>query len=109
MYNDILALSKYIYIPVQANCCWFKEYIKTMDLEVWFKPFKSDPIILYRVNKIGTEIFILYIYYKLVIRDKPVLMGILNYIRNEYTTRLTSPLEEFLLSIAVHVDIVTRW
>ena len=41
MYEDILALNKYIYGIVQAECCWFKEYIKTINLKVDINQFKT--------------------------------------------------------------------
>ena len=33
MHNDILEPLKVVYGLVQAVCCWFKEYIKTMALK----------------------------------------------------------------------------
>ena len=36
-YKDILTLIKSIYSILQEETCWFKEYIKTMNLKEGFK------------------------------------------------------------------------
>ena len=59
-YKYILPLIKYIYGLVQAERCWFEEYIKTMTPKAGFKQFKTGPCLLYRVNELRTEIFIVY-------------------------------------------------
>ena len=60
-YEDILTLIKYIYSIVQAECRWFKEYIKTMNQKAGLEKCKTDPCLLYRVNELGTAIVIVYV------------------------------------------------
>ena len=56
-----MTLIRSIYSLIQAVHCWFKEYTKTMNLKVGFKQWNTYTCILYRVNEIGTIIFIVYI------------------------------------------------
>ena len=74
MYEYILTLIKYIYGLLQSARCCVKEYIKTITPKVIFKKFKSNTCLLYMVNELGTEIFIVYVDDMLEIGDKTELM-----------------------------------
>ena len=74
MYKYILTLIKYIYSLVEAARYCFKGYINTMTLKAGFKQWKTDPCILWRVNKLETVIVIVYVYDTLEIGYKPALM-----------------------------------
>ena len=75
MYKDILTLIKSIYDFGQASYFWFKEFIKTMTLKALFKPFKTEPFILCRLNELETVIVIVYVDYRLSVGDKPALVN----------------------------------
>ena len=77
MYKDILTLIKYNYDLLQAENLWFKVYIKTTTLKSGFKQCKTDSFLLYRVNKLGTVIVIIYIYDMLEMGDKPAFMNMI--------------------------------
>ena len=64
----------YNYGLVQAAGYRFKEYINKMTLKAGFKQCKTDPSLLWRVNKLETVIVIVYVYDTLEIGDKPTLM-----------------------------------
>ena len=77
MYEDISTLIKYIHGLLQATRCWFKEYIKIMNLKAGFKKWNTDPSILYRVNELGTLIVIIYVDDTLAFRGKTALVNII--------------------------------
>ena len=81
MYDDILTLIKYICGLIKSARCWFKEYIKTMTLNVGFKQCNTYPSLLYRVNELGNLIFIVYIDDTLTIGDKPSLVDMIELIK----------------------------
>ena len=80
MYEDILTLIKSIQGILQAEFFWFKEHINKMTLKAVSKQWITNPSILYRVNEIGTLIFIIYVDDNLKFRDKPELVNIIEYI-----------------------------
>ena len=80
-YEDILTPIKSIYGIVQAERCWFKEYIKKMTQKAVFKQCNTDPCILYIVNELGTAIFIIYVDDTLEIGVKPVLIDTIECIK----------------------------
>ena len=59
-YEGILKLIKSIYSLVQASRCWFKEYTNTVTPKSMLKKFKTDTCLLYRLDELGTDIFIIY-------------------------------------------------
>ena len=77
IYNDMLTLIKHIYVILQATCCQFKKYINTMNIKAGFRQCKTGTCLLYRVNELGTEIVIVYVYGTLKIRDKTTLIDII--------------------------------
>ena len=44
-----------------------------------FKQYKMDPCLLYRVNELGTEIFIVYVYDTMEIEENTALMDTIEY------------------------------
>ena len=82
MYKDILTIIKSINDLVVSARFWFKEYIKTMTLKVGFKKCKTDPCLLYRVNKLGTAIVIVYKYDMLAMAENQHCWVQLNASRN---------------------------
>ena len=80
-YEYILTLIKSTHGLVQAARFLLKEYINTMTLKAGFKQWKTNTCLLYRANELGTEIFILYVYGTLAIRDKLALMDMLERIK----------------------------
>ena len=81
-----MTLIKSIYGLIQAARLWFKEYIKTMALKAGFKKCNTGPCLLYRVNELGTIIFIIYVDGTLEIGYKLALMNTIECIRKEYVT-----------------------
>ena len=69
-----MTLIKSIYGPVEVAHCWFKEYIKTMNLKAGFKQYRTELCILYGVNELMTVIIIIYTDDTLKIGYKPALM-----------------------------------
>ena len=69
--KDILPLIKSIYGLVRAERFWFKECIKAMTPKAGFKQCKTDSCLLYRLNKLGTSIVIVYINITLEISNTP--------------------------------------
>ena len=55
----------------------FEEYTKNMNLKEVLKKFKSEPCLLYIVNKLGISIFIIHVDEMLPIGDKQVLLDTL--------------------------------
>ena len=96
MYEDIGTLIYSIYGIIQAVRCWFGEYITTMTLKVGFKQCNTYPCVLYRLNSLGTEIGILYVDDTLEIRDKLVLMDMIEFIKKSCLTQSMSELEELI-------------
>ena len=94
-YKDILTLIKSIYSILQEETCWFKEYIKTMNLKEGFKYCKTYPCILYRVNKLRAFTVTVSIYHTLSIGDKPTLMDAIECTKKEYVNRTMGELEDF--------------
>ena len=80
-YEYILMLIKYIYGLVQASNLCFKGYINTMILNVGFKQCRIYPCLLYRLNELGTVIFIVYVNYTLEIGNKPAFMDTIECIK----------------------------
>ena len=60
------------------------------------KQWKTDPCIIYRENKLGTVIVIVYVEDTLGIGNEPALMNIIELINKYYVTRSMGGLGEFI-------------
>ena len=69
-----MALINPVYGITQEEHFWSKEFIKTMALKAEFIHFRADSCILYRLNELGTEVFMVYINGTLEIVYQPELM-----------------------------------
>ena len=67
-----------------------------MNIKERSKKWKTDTCLLYRVNECGTEFLILYVYGTLEVLDKQRSMDKIEYIKEEYVTWSTGPLEDFI-------------
>ena len=64
-----------------------------MILKSVLKWYKSDPFLLYIINKLSTEVVIIYVDYTLVIVDKMDVFDKLEYTNKWYTTQEMVQLE----------------
>ena len=61
IYENILGIINCKFSLVQVAHRWFKEYINTMTLKSVIKKCMLDPCLLYRLNKLGTKLSVIYV------------------------------------------------
>ena len=73
-----------------------------MTQKAGFKHCRTDTCILYRVNKLGTAIVILYVDATYEIGYKPALMDKIECIKKEYKNKPMGELEDFIVCTIKH-------